>query len=132
MATTEQIAANRKNARRSMGPKAASGRSRSARNGLFTGLLARDIITSLENHTDLDALLEALHADLQPVDTHQHILVTRYARQLWLAQRIARIECAAAQSQLDAATLERQMARSLRTLHRAQAQQKKSECEPNL
>ncbi len=104
MATDKQIAANRKNARSSTGPKTASGKSRSARNGLFTGLLARDfIITSLENPADFEALLASLAAEFQPESAHEQLLVCQLARQVWMARRAARIEAAVTAHALDAA-----------------------------
>jgi hypothetical protein len=104
MATEKQIAANRLNALKSTGPRTAAGKANSSRNHTLTGLFARDLVLqAIEDPAEFNELLAGLLVDFQPSDTHQHILVTRYARQLWLAQRIARIECSATQAQLDEA-----------------------------
>ena len=104
MATDKQIAANRLNALKSTGPRTVTGKANSSRNHTFTGLFARNLVLqSIEDPAEFNDLLAGLLADFQPSSTHQHILVTRYARQLWLAQRIARIECSTTQAQLDEA-----------------------------
>ncbi|MBK9166728.1 MAG: hypothetical protein IPM24_04610 [Bryobacterales bacterium] len=104
MATEKQIAANRINAKRSTGPKSARGKARSSRNGLFTGLLARDfIVTAIENPADFEALLASLTAEFRPESAHEQLLVCQLARQVWMARRAARVEAAVTAHALDAA-----------------------------
>ena len=49
MATKKQIAANRKNAKKSTGPKTAKGKARSSRNALKHGLLSRQVVLADED-----------------------------------------------------------------------------------
>lgn len=76
MASEKQIAANRANAKRSMGPKTAVGKSRSRRNAFRHGLslgMARDEISSRK----IDALARALVHDEN--DGQQLFLATSMA-----------------------------------------------------
>ncbi|MBK9168914.1 MAG: hypothetical protein IPM24_15785 [Bryobacterales bacterium] len=104
MATEKQIAANRRNAQHSTGPRTPEGKAASSCNAAVTGLFSRHLVlTGVEDPAEFQALLDGLIEDFQPQSAHQQILVIRYARQLWLSQRIARMECAIAQSQIDEA-----------------------------
>ncbi|MBK9171349.1 MAG: hypothetical protein IPM24_28380 [Bryobacterales bacterium] len=104
MATETQIAANRRNAQHSTGPRTPEGKAASSRNAAVAGLFSRHLVlTGVEDPAEFKALLDGLLEDFQPQTAHQQILVTRYARQLWLSQRIARMEFAVAQSQIDEA-----------------------------
>ena len=65
MTTNAQMKANRKNAKKSTGPRTEEGKSRSAKNALKHGLLARDIVLPGEDPADFDRQLSALEADIQ-------------------------------------------------------------------
>ena len=52
MATRAQIAANRRNAKKSTGPKTAGGKAAAARNSLKHGLLAEDVVCGDEDHSE--------------------------------------------------------------------------------
>ncbi|MBK9166509.1 MAG: hypothetical protein IPM24_03490 [Bryobacterales bacterium] len=98
MATEKQIAANRRNAQHSTGPLTLEGKAASSRSASVTRFL-----TGVEDPAEFQVLLDGLLEDFQPQSTHHNLLVTRYARQLWLSQRIARMEYAIMQSQVDEA-----------------------------
>jgi hypothetical protein len=61
MATKKQIAANRRNARKSTGPKTPEGKAASFMNALRHGLRARKVVLRDENQNDYDRL----HAGFQ-------------------------------------------------------------------
>ncbi|MBK9165964.1 MAG: hypothetical protein IPM24_00700 [Bryobacterales bacterium] len=62
MATQEQIAANRRNAQCSIGPRTPEGRAASSRNAAVTGMLSRRLVhTGVEDPAEFQALL-----DVQP------------------------------------------------------------------
>jgi hypothetical protein len=55
MASRRQITANRRNARKSTGPRTSAGKLRSRRNALKHGLTAETVVTVFENRNDYAA-----------------------------------------------------------------------------
>jgi hypothetical protein len=90
MATERQIQANRRNAKKSTGPKTARGRAVVRWNGLKHGLNARTLILPGENRADYKALLHSLEAEHQPITPRERKLVIQSAKALWRARRILR------------------------------------------
>ncbi len=92
MTTEKQIAANRRNAQKSTGPKTEQGKHRSRQNAFRHGLTAQTIIRFVENadeYTELDALIIA---DYEPQTTIERLLVERLASLLWRLRRAVAIE----------------------------------------
>lgn len=83
MATEKQIAANRRNAQRSTGPRTPTGKARSSRNALKHGILSRELIEEGESVEELAELIEALRADLRPEGEVEAALVNRIADCIW-------------------------------------------------
>jgi hypothetical protein len=92
MASDRQIAANRRNAARSTGPRTTTGKLRSRQNTYRHGLTAETVITSLEQVGDYQAFEAALFEDYAPHGAVEHELVARLASLLWRLRRAARIE----------------------------------------
>jgi hypothetical protein len=92
MATNKQLEANRANARRSTGPKSASGKARSRLNAVTHGLTARQIVVGAEKPEEFDAFREALFADLEPSGALQCELVDEIVRSMWRLRRIPVLE----------------------------------------
>jgi hypothetical protein len=90
MTTAKQIEANRRNAKKSTGPKTARGRAVVRWNGLKHGLNARTLILPGENLADFKALLHALEAEHQPTTPRERKLVKESAEATWRAGRILR------------------------------------------
>lgn len=93
--TDKQLAANRKNARKSTGPRTPRGKARSRWNALKHGVLATALIPpSLEPfempHT-LECLLTALREHFSPLGPVEGMLVELVAACYW---RLARLYCA--------------------------------------
>ena len=91
MATDKQIAANRRNALRSSGPKSANGKARSRHNAATHGLYSQSSVLCNESRSDYDELIQAFIAKFE--DAHPDIQIQRewipraemHAKQLALA-----------------------------------------------
>ena len=92
MTTDAQIKANRKNAKKSTGPQTEEGKTRSAKNALKHGLLARDTVLPGEDPADFDSQLSALEADIQPANSLEFELVRQIADSQWRMRRLTRLE----------------------------------------
>jgi len=92
MATDKQIAANRRNARLSTGPRTAAGKARSSLNALRHGLRARSAILPGESRPVFRRLFRSLRAHLQPSGPLQELLVEQMAIAYWKLSRLSRIE----------------------------------------
>jgi hypothetical protein len=94
--TDKQIAANRRNALRSTGPKTSEGKAAVRHNALRHGLLSRDIFIDTgegrEDAQEYAALLEELRDALQPEGRLELILMEKIAVAYWRLCRAARAE----------------------------------------
>ena len=90
--TPKQLAANRRNAQRSTGPRTAKGKSQSRWNALKHGVLAKAIIPQHlqvhESHEDFDRLLATLRHEFEPQSAIEEMLVESVAASYW---RLARL-----------------------------------------
>jgi hypothetical protein len=92
MASDQQIAANRRNAQRSTGPKTAAGKARSSRNATTHGLLARDSVAYGERIDDLQHLRQVYLDHYQPATPAEEFFVHQLSSAHWRLRRIERIE----------------------------------------
>ena len=92
MTTNAQMKANRKNAKKSTGPRTEEGKSRAAKNALKHGLLARDTVLPGEDPADFDRQLSALEADIHPANSLEFELVRQIAHAQWRMRRLTRLE----------------------------------------
>ena len=93
MATQKQIAANRRNAQRSTGPRSPQGKIASSRNSLATGIhAAAETILPHEAPKALAALAAEYHAHYQPQTPAERCLVDSLVSDEWLLRRFRRIE----------------------------------------
>ena len=92
MSTAKQIAANRRNAQKSTGPRTTEGKAKTRLNPLKHGLTAETIVLPFESADDYRELQQAVLDDLQPQGITQQILVERFVQRHWVAQRLARTE----------------------------------------
>ena len=92
MPTNAQMKANRNNAKKSTGPRTDEGKTRSAKNALKHGLLARDTVLPGEDPADFDKQLSALEADIQPANSLEFELVRQIADTQWRMRRLTRLE----------------------------------------
>jgi len=92
MASRKKIAANRRNAKKSTGPKTAEGKARSAQNATRHGLLARRAVLADEDPAAYEALRLELHHELWPGSALETALVDRIAAAQWRLARVPGIE----------------------------------------
>ena len=93
MASKRQIAANRRNARKSTGPKSAAGKAASSANALRHGLAAaRAVVLPDEDADAYERLRQGVIADLDPAGALQEALAQRIVVLLWRLDRAARLE----------------------------------------
>ena len=89
-----QVVANRKNAKRSTGPRTAPGKATSSQNAIRHGLLSSKMLLNDEDPAEFDALLLDLHRSLNPVGVIELALAERIAVSLWRQSRLIAAEAA--------------------------------------
>lgn len=92
MVSTKQLAANRRNAQKSTGPKTPQGKSATAQNALKHGLRSNRILIASDNPAEFAAHHTALLEEYQPVGPMETILTERIIQLTWRLFRIARIQ----------------------------------------
>jgi hypothetical protein len=92
MASEKQTAANRRNARKSSGPKTPDGKARSAQNATRHGLLAREAVLPEEDRQAYLDLLAELRAQFLPADPVEEFLLRDMVSAQWRLLRLTRIE----------------------------------------
>ena len=83
---------NRANAQHSTGPKSVVGKGNSSHNSFKHGLYSKQLVTSVEEAAELDALRADLRAEHQPINQTEEILVNEMAEQFWRIRRARRME----------------------------------------
>lgn len=93
----KKIAANRRNAQKSTGPKTPEGKARSSENAVKHALYARKPIlkspTLSENPAYYNSLRAALIAQFAPSSPLEHLLVHRLANSVWHLERAEKSPC---------------------------------------
>ncbi len=87
MASAAQIAANRRNARRSTGPRTAEGKAIVSQNAIRHGLTARQDVIGAEEQAVFDRHRERVLRELEPVGVVESQLAERVAGLLWRLRR---------------------------------------------
>jgi hypothetical protein len=101
MSSFRQIAANRRNARKSTGPTSEDGKRRSRCNAVRHGLTAETVIGALEDAEDYQAFEAAIMADYDAQSAVERELVLRLASLLWRLRRATTIETGLFEMQAD-------------------------------
>jgi hypothetical protein len=100
-----KIEANRRNARRSTGPRTSTGKKTVSQNAVKHGLLAREVVIldgdGKEDGDEFQELLERLRADYQPVGVVEEMLVEKIATSWWRLGRVLRAENGEIRGKLD-------------------------------
>lgn len=93
MASLAQIEANRRNAKRSTGPRTIAGKATVARNGISHGLAStRFALLPWEDPVEWEELLSGLTSEHRPSTPTEEFLVMEMARAQWKLNRLAHIE----------------------------------------
>jgi hypothetical protein len=94
MATEAQITANRRNSRRSTGPRTAAGKATSSANATSHGLTAERVVIFDELPAEFEAFRDRMLAALAPADVVEELFAARIILCSWRLRRAARIEAA--------------------------------------
>ena len=97
MATQAQTAANRKNARRSTGPRTPEGKAIASGNALRHGLLAKEVVLEDEDEALFRERRDAMHAHLDSQGALEDMLVDRMVGCAWRLRRLGHIEASVLQ-----------------------------------
>ncbi len=92
MATKAQIAANRRNAEKSTGPRTDEGKEAVAQNAVKHGLSGRLDVIKGEDQAEFDRHREALLAELQPRGVVESLLAERAVSLSWRLKRVERMQ----------------------------------------
>ncbi len=92
MISLRQLAANRRNAQKSTGPRTPEGKSASSFNSLRHGLYAQEVVLPGEDRAAFEALLAGLRADFEPASPVEDGLIERLASIWWRLRRTAAVE----------------------------------------
>ena len=90
--SAEQLAANRRNAENSTGPKTPEGKEIASRNAIRHGLLARDLVLEGESREEFDVFAQGLMAHLGPVGHVETMLAEQVVAGAWRSRRVLRVE----------------------------------------
>ncbi|MHC4111069.1 MAG: hypothetical protein ACYSUY_08335 [Planctomycetota bacterium] len=92
MATESQIIANRRNAKKSTGPRTRKGRAIVSQNAVKHGLLARQNVISTESQADFNIHRDHVLNELAPESPMESILAGRIVTLSWRITRTDRIQ----------------------------------------
>jgi hypothetical protein len=92
MATTKQVAANRRNALKSTGPVTPEGKATSSLNASRHGLLATKVVLSNEDRDEFETFSEQCILALQPIGEIEALLADRIIMMTWRLRRTSVIE----------------------------------------
>jgi hypothetical protein len=92
MATALQMAANRRNAKRSTGPRTAEGKQAVRLNAVKHGMTAKVIVLGQESDADYQEIRAALIHDYAPATSQELMLVDQIAAGYWRTIRARRFE----------------------------------------
>ena len=97
----KRIDANRRNARKSTGPRTPAGKKRVSQNAITHGLFSQTSpVLPYENKWEYEALADAMVRDLRPVGILQREIVTQITQLCWKLRRIPAIEEAILETQV--------------------------------
>ena len=92
MSTKAQIIANRRNAKKSTGPRTHQGKAIVSKNAVKHGLLARQNVISTESQADFNLNRDQVLNELAPESPMESILANRIVILSWRLQRSVRIQ----------------------------------------
>lgn len=92
MATSKQLAANRRNAQNSTGPKTPEGREIVSRNAITHGLSAARAVVLPEEQEEFDRFAAALREEWDPQGPSERFHMDRIIHCAWRLKRVTRME----------------------------------------
>ena len=97
MATERQVAANRRNAAKSTGPRSEAGKAVSRGNAVRHGLTASTVVLAWEDASAFEAARRQFHSELAPAGPTEAALVEHLAAVIWRLRRASAYEAALVQ-----------------------------------
>jgi hypothetical protein len=92
MTSEKQAQANRRNARKSTGPKTPEGKAAIRHNALKHGLLAQEVLIFGEDEDELISLTERMRNTLKPEGDLEELLVEQIVAASWRLRRLRHVE----------------------------------------
>ena len=92
MTTPVKVDANRRNARRSTGPRTLVGKARSSKNAFRHGLLSKNVLLPDEDAEKFGAFRDNITTRLDPQGEVEHLLVDKIVMSAWRLGRVYRLE----------------------------------------
>jgi len=92
MPSDRQLAANKKNAQKSTGPKTPEGRAAVRLNGVKHGLTAKTLVLPGESESDFESLLDSFEAEHRPATPTEEALVRQMTMAQWRLRRLYQVE----------------------------------------
>jgi len=92
MSSAAQIAANRRNAQNSTGPRTLSGLAASSLNAMKSGIFAETLVIRGESAAELEQLTADYHLEFRPATARERDLVDSIVRNEWMVRRMGLIE----------------------------------------
>src|SRR5215211_8060670 len=92
MTSDKQADANRRNARKSTGPKTPEGKEVSRLNAVKHGLLSQEVLLRGEDEATLKEFSEGLMAELQPEGVLENMLIEDIIAAHWRLRRLRRVD----------------------------------------
>ncbi len=89
-----KLAANRRNAQKSTGPRSEEGKAQSCRNALTHGLTAKQLVLQTEDAEAFEERRQEWHEAYQPAGPAESALLDRAFQSLWRLERCAKAEAA--------------------------------------
>jgi len=100
MATKAQITANRKNAKKSTGPKTDKGKAAASKNALKHGFFSIDAVVRDEDQADFDLYRQQMLDEMKPAGVMETTLAERIVNLAWRLRRAERMQDQALKMQL--------------------------------
>jgi len=92
MPTNAKILANRRNAKKSTGPRTTEGKAAISKNAVKHGLLTRRDVITTESQAEFDLYRDQMLAELTPTTPMESILAERIVSLSWRLKRTGRIQ----------------------------------------
>ncbi len=101
MSTKAQTKANKKNAKKSTGPKTSEGKAVASKNAVKHGLFAAEAVVTGENQAEYEAYHDQFIAELAPVGMVESMMAARIVSLAWRLQRAERMQNQAIENMID-------------------------------
>jgi len=92
MASEKQIAANRRNSKKSTGPRTIEGKAKVTMNAIKHGLLSKKVLLSDEDAAEFEEFSNEIFAAMQPQGGLENVLLDKVVVSIWRMRRAIEVE----------------------------------------